>query len=377
MEREREIAIIAKVNVRKMWECDWIRMKAANEDLRQFLRDNQSRLRPPMQIHVSGGRVECVRPYVEATNSVKLGFDDFVSLYPTLLVKYPFPKGGPTRIHVAPGPFPDLMSIPFGVIYCKVLAPGDLIMPLLPTHVGRGPATKLMFALCQLCAACELKPPCLHNDEERAFEDVWTVVEVQDAVAHGCKVIDIYEIYEYQEVTYDLFRPYINMMFKVKLESSGWPSRCTDDAAKTGYVQDLMARMGIEINPDAIQDNPGLRTVAKFLLNSLWGKLAQRPNMIQTKLVYTEQEFNTLFTDPNANIRFVNNELEDYCIVQYKKAEHVVSAPVHSNPVVGMHVTAYGRKMLYDLFDKLGHHNIIYCKLCLLATNRSNHVQHW
>lgn len=301
---------------------------------------------------------------------MKLGFDDFVSLYPTLLVKYPFPKGPPTRVHVAPGPFPNIMSVPFGVIYCKVLAPGDLLLPILPTHVEKGNGEKLLFALCGICAANETPPPCLHTDEQRAFEDVWTCTEVQDAITHGYQVLEIYEMWEYQQVTYELFRPYIYMMFKIKLQSSGWPAHCTDDASKHAYVREIKDRMGIDLDPDTVQDNPGLRTVAKFLLNSLWGKLAQRANMIQTKVVYTEEEFSALFTDPNASIRFVNNELEDFCIVQYKKAEHVVDAPVHSNLVVGMHVTAYGRKMLHELFDKLGHHNVVYCKL----VNNSKHM---
>ena len=39
------------------------------------------------------------------------------------------------------------------------------------------------------------------------------------------------------------------------------------------YVQEE-----IQLNPACIEKNPGLRTLAKMMLNSMWGKFGQKPN---------------------------------------------------------------------------------------------------
>ena len=88
----------------------------------------------------------------------------------------------------------------------------------------------------------------------------------------------IFEIYPWNETTkYDpktgeggLFAEYINTFLKIKQESSGWPSWCTVDAKKSQYIKAYREKEGIELDPNKIEHNPGLRALAKSKLTNFW-----------------------------------------------------------------------------------------------------------
>ena len=68
---------------------------------------------------------------------------------------------------------------------------------------------------------------------------------------------------------------------KIKQEASGWPTECNTDEKKTNYLQEYKDHEGIQLDPVKIEKNPGLRSLAKLMLNSFWGKFGQRPNQTQ------------------------------------------------------------------------------------------------
>jgi hypothetical protein len=43
------------------------------------------------------------------------------------------------------------------------------------------------------------------------------------------------------------------------------------------------------LDPNKIEYNPGMRALAKLMLNSFWGKFAQRPNMAKTEQIRDPQ----------------------------------------------------------------------------------------
>ena len=55
--------------------------------------------------------------------------------------------------------------------------------------------------------------------------------------------------------------------FKVKQENSGWPSWCVDEASRQKYIEDYFEKEGIRLDYNRIQKNPGLRSLAKLMLN--------------------------------------------------------------------------------------------------------------
>lgn len=80
----------------------------------------------------------------------------------------------------------------------------------------------------------------------------------------------------------DLFGGYIDLFLKIKQESSGWPAYIQTEEEAFQYFSNYAARENVKLNSEAITKNPAMRSIAKLLLNSFWGKFGQRLNMPQT-----------------------------------------------------------------------------------------------
>ena len=64
-------------------------------------------------------------------------------------------------------------------------------------------------------------------------------------------------------------------------------------------MDDYRDKEGIELDPEKIEKNPGLRTLAKMMLNSMWGKFIQSDDRVEVQ--YTLQEEDESIS-PNLNI---------------------------------------------------------------------------
>lgn len=62
----------------------------------------------------------------------------------------------------------------------------------------------------------------------------------------------------------------------------GWNDWCKSEDDKRKYIHDHYYKEGIQLVYDKIKFNPGLRALAKLMLNSLWGKFGQRLNSQRT-----------------------------------------------------------------------------------------------
>ena len=78
-------------------------------------------------------------------------------------------------------------------------------------------------------------------------------------------------MWHWEQTTDELFKEYVNTFLKIKQEASGYPKDCVTDEQKQAYIDDYYEQEGIRLNPEKINYNPGLRYLAKLLLNSLWG----------------------------------------------------------------------------------------------------------
>ena len=93
------------------------------------------------------------------------------------------------------------------------------------------------------------------------------------AIEKGYVVLNLHEVWHWEETTDELFKEYVDTFLKIKQEASGYPTWCVTDEQKQRYVDDYYEHEGIRLDPDKIEYNPGLRFLAKLMLNSLWGKL--------------------------------------------------------------------------------------------------------
>ena len=128
-----------------------------------------------------------------------------------------------------------------------------------------------MFPLCKTCADTLNQNPCTHTDEERAILGTWCHVELMKAIEKGYEVLEIHEVWHWEQITDELFSAYVNMYLKLKQEANGYPKHCVTDEQKQQYIDEYYEHEGIRLDPNKIEYNSGLRLVAKLMLNSLWG----------------------------------------------------------------------------------------------------------
>ena len=124
-----------------------------------------------------------------------------------------------------------------------------------------------------LCRYEEPKSVYPHRSRERAIRGTWCHIEVMKAIEKGYVVLNLHEVWHWEETTDELFKEYVNTFLKIKQEASGYPKDCVTDEQKQRYIDAYYEREGIRLDPDKIIHNAGLRFLAKLMLNSLWGKL--------------------------------------------------------------------------------------------------------
>ena len=57
------------------------------------------------------------------------------------------------------------------------------------------------------------------------------------------------------------------MFLKIKQEASGFPENVQTFAEKEAFVKNYKEVQGIELDPECVKHNPGLRLIAKLYLN--------------------------------------------------------------------------------------------------------------
>ena len=150
-----------------------------------------------------------------------------------------------------------------------------------------------------------------------------------------------------------MFTDYINKFVKIKQEVSGWPKWCKTDDDKRKYIQDYYDREGIWLNANNIKKNPGLRQLAKLMLNSFWGKFGQRTNLPQKTYVSDVTVFFDMMTGDNQeikNVRFVNEEIVQ---VDWVHKEGFIDTSGITNVVIAAYTTAQARLKLYQYLERL------------------------
>ena len=344
----KHITIIDKIkssmevdNVIEIWECEYNNLIKTNSEFADFVK-NEGEIRPALQPRESltGGR----------TNAIVLcheGYVDFTSLYPYIQKYGAFPIGHPEIITQN---FKSLENY-FGIIYCRIVPPEDLFLPVLPFRSNN----KLVFPLCSKCAVENIKK-CNHSDEERALENTWVILEVLEALKIGYRILKIFEIWNYpKQECYDsvnrtggLFTEYVNTFLKIKQEASGFPAWVKTEEDKNKYINEYFEHEGILLSKEKVLPNPGLKALSKLLLNSQWVRYAMNTHKTKCKFIKNPHElFNIIY-----NIKFdvkdiiFPNDNIGICFFSDKTEVHIDSN--QTNVVIASFVTAQARLKLYS-----------------------------
>lgn len=160
-----------------------------------------------MNLHV------CVSAFIHLCSNMVCFFCSLQSLYPYVLKTCEFPTCHPVVIR-DPEKFDYTLEPYFGLVKCKVLAPRDLFLPVLPFKS----AGRLMFPLCGTCAVKLNQGPCQCSEDDRSMLSSWTTFELRRAIKTGYKVLKIYEVLHFPETSkFDPYNPNGAGLFQVWL----------------------------------------------------------------------------------------------------------------------------------------------------------------
>jgi len=142
---------------------------------------------------------------------------------------------------------------------------------------------------------------------------------VRLALQKGYRILEIHEVYEYKVTRYDpetreggLFAGYTDTFFKLKAETSGYPSWVRTSAEEELYIDSFWKSEGIRLDRGAIKPNAAKRGLAKLCLNSMWVKLTERNDRTRTKIITEPHELYRLLATAGvevSNLAFASDDV--------------------------------------------------------------------
>ena len=342
-------------HVKEIWECEWNGMQKTDPQLKAFV--DKLDIVPPLNPREAffGGRTNAIKLHhkVDENENEKIEYRDIISLYPCANLKCDYPICHPEFIDQ---PRTTDISRYYGLIKCKILPPYELYHPVLPWRYE----SKLLFPLCRTCAQQNIKQAllersdkCPHSDAERCLTGTWTTLELQKAIEKRYVIMYIYEVWNFKQRSKELFSPYIKTFMKLKQQASGWPSECDTEEKRRTYLDDYKAHEGIELDPAKVEKNPGLRSLAKLMLNSFWGKFGQRLNQTQVTTCVKPSEFFNIITDDRQVVHRIEIAYEKMVEVYHTFENECKPIQTNVNIFIACFTTSYARLKLYDALDTL------------------------
>jgi hypothetical protein len=172
----------------------------------------------------------------------------------------------------------------------------------------------------------------------------------------------------------------VNAFLKLKAESSGWPEECRTPEQRLEFLREFAEHEGIELDPAQMEEpNAGMRYIAvsvvhkhlfmfslplkKIMLNSLYGKMGQRPEHTSTHYTTSAREFHQMLEDPTQEVLDFEHLNERMDRVVVRKRGPFVKAPATNSLAVACFVTSLARLRLYKFMEEavLAGHHLLYC----------------
>jgi len=350
-ERKRAYYIRQGNIIVEFWGCQLKQSLISNPDFKKFydekieMYDNLKLNRVELRTALCGGRTNNLKFHKEAFGDERIRYHDVTSEYPYVLKYFRYPVGHPTVINS------DFKSVHryFGFVCCTILAPRQLYIPVLPLKVNN----KLLFPLCFMCALEGNQLSCNHSNDERQMTSTWCTAELQKAVKLGYQIKKIHQVYHYEQSSDKLFSGYIDLWLKLKYQASGLSEKQITDP---NWFRKFQEKEGIILTKEEIKKNPGLRYISKLMLNSLWGKLAQRPNLPQTSVCTERHEYWDLVRrQEEGEITISGHKLvsDETIIVSWTLTKEEDCNPGNTNVAIASFVTAYARLHLFKYMEKI------------------------
>lgn len=321
-----------------------------------------------------GGRTGACKLYHKTGGNEKFFNSDVTSLYPYINKYKKYPIGVPNILVGSDLDGRNVFNID-GLIKLDILPPKRLYHPVLGVKMH----DKLIFTLCFKCAKDKTNVNCSHTAEERLIHGTYVADELRLAVRKGYVVRKIHEAWEYETTQYDkrtqkgsIFAKYIDTFLKIKTEASGFPQHCTTTAEKKQFIRDFKKHEGITLDYDKVSKNAGYRSLAKLLLNSLWGRLGMRQDKIKKVFVKSANHLLHLMTNPSIEVNSFVGLSDDSLLVSYKYRNECFELNPKVNVVLAAYTTALARIHLYSYLDELNDRCLYYDTDSVIYTCKEN-----
>ncbi|KAL3081394.1 hypothetical protein niasHT_039359 [Heterodera trifolii] len=270
------------LDVEEIWECQIREQLKRDDEMRDFFDDLGTDRGPidPRQTFY-GGRTGPLQLIAEPKEDEKISVFDIVSLYP---------------------------------------------IPVLPLKIDE----RLLFCCCHRCAAKFRKlntrrvHKCTHTDEQRAFTGNFTHIELARALETGYRVDRFWRAWHYDEWSDGIFKDYVRLLIKLKVEASGFPDGANTVEQQQQFADEYRRIYNVNLDLENVRRNPGLRFISKLMLNSLW------------------LEVSAVIPLSDTAVR-----------VMYKSKKNFVSEHTSSNIVISLWTTSRARLKLLDFMTQI------------------------
>ena len=96
-----------------------------------------------------------------------------------------------------------------------------------------------------------------------------------------------------------------------------------DPLKRQRHLDDYRVKEGIKLDLEKMEKNPGLCTLAKMMLNSMWSKFGQRTNKTQVQEFDDPQEFSTFCNSNTLQIKYAGIQSDDRVEEQYTSGRRI------------------------------------------------------
>lgn len=361
----------------EMWEHEFDEMTKVNSDIEKYVMSLDYLKVAPLDPRDAfmGGRTGVCKLYYECAPDEKIFYYDVTSLYPYINKYGNYPIGVP---QILLGKELDNRSV-FdidGLLKVDILPPRHLYHPVLGVKLHN----KLMFVLCFKCAVDKCEEQCVHSDAERMIHGTYVADELRLAVQKGYQITKIYEAWHYEEMTcFDkstgkggIFSGYIDTFTKLKTTFSGFPAWCKTQEDKQLFVKQFYENEGIMLDINAITKNSGYRSLAKLLLNSLWGRLGMRTNKAKRMFINKSDQLLKLMTNPSYEVNSFHELSDNSILVSYNLKSECEQIQSYVNVVLAAYTSSLARIHLYKYLDVLKKRCLYHDTDSIIFTCREN-----
>eukprot|EP01134_Creolimax_fragrantissima_P001326 CFRG1326T1 len=187
--------------------------------------------------------------------------------------------------------------------------------------------------------------PILHAFDRRACL-YWhlTNMDVDLALERGYRILNVYELHVYESSSSDLFKEYMQANILLKLQSSLQPDNVQE------VIEACANTFDIRVRAEEFRPNPAQRELAKLMINSLWGKCAERMNFIEKRICHSFQDVQRILTLHPDGFKEVDlwTDLPNVCVMSFEHDKDTVKQPKsYHHPHLACFTTSMARAYLY------------------------------